>query len=57
MIRIKVIGQRFELNDAYISVIAEVIETKKETGKVKKPKSWTQTFHKYFKILFVQYCL
>lgn len=38
VIKVRVIGQRFELNDAYISVIAEVIETKKESGKVKKPK-------------------
>ena len=33
-IKIKVIGQRFELNDKYISVIAELIEPREE--KIKK---------------------
>jgi DNA-directed RNA polymerase subunit E'/Rpb7 len=38
-IKIRVIGQRYELNDKYISVIAELIEPKEEKLKVKrKPK-------------------
>ncbi len=36
-IKVRVIGQRFELNDKYISVIAELIEPKK-IQKFKKPK-------------------
>ena len=35
-IKVKVIGQRFELNDKYISVIAELIEPREE--KIKKKK-------------------
>jgi len=35
-IRVKVIGQRFELNDKYISVIAILVEKKKEINK--KPR-------------------
>jgi DNA-directed RNA polymerase subunit E'/Rpb7 len=34
-ITIRVIGQRFELNDKYISIIAELIEPKKDYGKKK----------------------
>ena len=39
-ITIRVIGQRFELNDKYISIIAELLEPKEEKIKrvVKKPK-------------------
>ena len=37
-IKIKVIGQRFELNDKYISLIAELIEPREEKKKKKKPK-------------------
>jgi hypothetical protein len=35
-IKVKIIGQRFELNDKYISVIAELIEPREE--KIKKKK-------------------
>jgi DNA-directed RNA polymerase subunit E'/Rpb7 len=35
-IKVRVIGQRYELNDKYISVIAELLEDKKE--RFKKPK-------------------
>ena len=38
-IRVKVIGQRFELNDKYISVIAELVDTKETLmASKKKPK-------------------
>jgi DNA-directed RNA polymerase subunit E'/Rpb7 len=37
-ITIRVIGQRFELNDKYISIIAELIEPKKDYGKKKAPR-------------------
>jgi hypothetical protein len=37
MINAKVIGQRFELNDKYISIIAELVEAK-EVLKMKKKK-------------------
>ena len=33
----RVIGQRFELNDTYISIIAELIEPKQSKPKKKKP--------------------
>lgn len=36
VINVKVIGQRFELNDTFISVIAELLKPKKKA--VKKPK-------------------
>jgi hypothetical protein len=36
-ITIKVLGQRFELNDAYISIIAELIVPKQSNAKKKKP--------------------
>jgi len=35
-IKVKVIGQRFELNDKYISIIAELIESREEKLKKKK---------------------
>ena len=35
-IKVKVIGQRFELNDKYISIIAELIEPREEKKKKKK---------------------
>jgi hypothetical protein len=35
----RVIGQRFELNDKYVSIIAELVEPKKEYSKeISKPK-------------------
>ena len=37
-IEVKVIGQRFELNDKYISIIAELVEPKKTPTKTKKEK-------------------
>ena len=37
-IEIKVIGQRFELNDKYISIIAELIDPSKSEKKMKKEK-------------------
>ena len=38
-IKVKIIGQRFELNDKYISVIAELLEPKQDKiKKKKKPK-------------------
>ena len=37
-IKARVIGQRFELNDTYISIIAELIEDKAEKYGKKKPK-------------------
>ncbi len=38
-IKVRVIGQRFELNDKYISVIAELIEPREEKAKRRrKPK-------------------
>tara|TARA_B100000902_G_C27288525_1_gene905781 strand:- start:1313 stop:1909 length:597 start_codon:yes stop_codon:yes gene_type:complete len=37
-IKVRVIGQRFELNDKYISVIAELIEAKENKFKHKKRK-------------------
>ena len=37
-IKVKVIGQRFELNDKYISIIAELVEPKEEKRKKKKPR-------------------
>ena len=38
-LKVRVIGQRFELNDRYVSVIAEVIETREEKQKLRrKPK-------------------
>ena len=36
-ITVRVIGQRFELNDTYISIIAELIEPKQVNQKKKKP--------------------
>ena len=38
-IEVKVIGQRFELNDKYISIIAELVEPKKhnKSTKFRKP--------------------
>lgn len=36
-IKVRVIGQRFELNDRYVSVIAEVVEPREEKGR-RKPK-------------------
>jgi hypothetical protein len=35
-IKVRVIGQRYELNDKYISIIAELLEDKKE--RVRKPR-------------------
>ena len=35
-IKIRIIGQRFELNDPYISVIAELVEPREEKLRVKK---------------------
>tara|TARA_Y100000389_G_C17435882_1_gene505464 strand:- start:1171 stop:1794 length:624 start_codon:yes stop_codon:yes gene_type:complete len=40
-IKVRVIGQRFELNDKYISVIAELIEEKKERVILQKTKGTT----------------
>ena len=40
-IKVRVIGQRFELNDKYISVIAELIEEKKERVLLQGLKSTT----------------
>jgi hypothetical protein len=40
-IKVRVIGQRFELNDKYISVIAELIEEKKERLILQKTKGTT----------------
>ena len=37
-IKARVIGQRYELNDTYISIIAELIEDKAEKYGKKKPK-------------------
>jgi DNA-directed RNA polymerase subunit E'/Rpb7 len=38
-IKVRVIGQRFELNDKYISIIAELLESKETKPKiVKKPR-------------------
>jgi len=37
-IKVRVIGQRFELNDKYISVIAELIEIKENKFKIKKKR-------------------
>ena len=38
-IKVRVIGQRFELNDRYVSIIAEVIEPREEKSKQRrKPK-------------------
>lgn len=36
-IRVRIIGQRFELNDKYISIIAELIEPR-QTKSIKKPR-------------------
>ena len=36
-IRIRVIGQRYELNDKYISIIAELVEPK-QVKTLKKPR-------------------
>lgn len=38
-IKVRVIGQRFELNDTYISIIAELVENYTEGKKVQKPKT------------------
>jgi DNA-directed RNA polymerase subunit E'/Rpb7 len=39
IIKVRVIGQRFELNDKYISIIAELLESREEKQKArKKPK-------------------
>ena len=38
LITVRVIGQRFELNDAYISIIAELIEPHDKKRIMKKPK-------------------
>jgi DNA-directed RNA polymerase subunit E'/Rpb7 len=35
-IKIRVIGQRFELNDPYISIIAELVEPREEKAKARK---------------------
>lgn len=40
-IKVRVIGQRFELNDKYISVIAELIEEKNEKILLKKTRGTT----------------
>tara|TARA_B100000963_G_scaffold167374_1_gene145366 strand:- start:55 stop:657 length:603 start_codon:yes stop_codon:yes gene_type:complete len=37
-IKIRVIGQRFELNDKYISIIAELIQPKRRKDTKKKPR-------------------
>ena len=37
-IMVRVIGQRFELNDEYISIIAELVKPKTEVNEIKKPK-------------------
>jgi hypothetical protein len=34
----RVIGQRFELNDKYVSIIAELVDTKKEKEKKEPSK-------------------
>jgi DNA-directed RNA polymerase subunit E'/Rpb7 len=37
-INVRVIGQRFELNDKYISIIAELVKEKEITNFIKKPR-------------------
>ena len=37
-INVRVIGQRFELNYKYISIIAELVKEKEITNFIKKPK-------------------
>jgi DNA-directed RNA polymerase subunit E'/Rpb7 len=37
-INVRVIGQRFELNDKYISIIAELVKEKEISNFIKKPK-------------------
>jgi DNA-directed RNA polymerase subunit E'/Rpb7 len=39
LIKVRVIGQRFELNDEYISIIAELIEPMKNEKKIKGTKA------------------
>lgn len=39
LIKVRVIGQRFELNDEYISIIAELIEPMKSEKKIKGTKA------------------
>jgi len=34
----RIVGQRFELNDKYVSIIAELVEPKKEKREISKPK-------------------
>ena len=38
LITVRVIGQRFELNDSYISIIAELIEPRDKKLSMKKTK-------------------
>jgi hypothetical protein len=41
-INVRVIGQRFELNDKYISIIGEVIKPKADKDFITKPKETTK---------------
>ena len=48
-ISIKVIGQRFELNDSYISIIAEIVETEKTNVAVENTQNQQQLQHVFKK--------